>query len=648
MHSSQKRLAESFFVGALLFFLPAMMPGQLVAQCLEGNCYDGDGIFRYDNLQRYAGAFRQGQAEGEGTLIYPNGERYQGQFRQGQPHGAGRYWYPDGSYRQGFWQYGKLQAAQDHPAALAGRGPAASGCVAGDCTNGTGTYLIPGGAIYVGTFQQGEIHGQGICTYADGSRYEGQWVHRNPEGYGTKTWPDGHQYTGQWRRGQAVDNNGQYQYPNQPMLALNGGFVIQSGCLLGNCEDGRGTYAYADGSRYEGSFRGGRPHGAGIFYYPNGDQYSGQFAYGLPHGQGRRTNTSGQVLQGEWVEGGLVANPRPTNGMGCLSGDCQNGFGTYVFRQGDRYEGTFQGGQPHGSGLVRYQNGDRYEGEMAAGAFAGYGTFYEQSGVIFEGRWAAGKYLGNIRKSTPETTVAPTPTTKIWALIIGVSSYKYMPALRFPDDDAYRLFAFLKSPQGGSVPDERVRVLIDEDATRQNILTAMQELFLRAGPNDLVILYFSGHGLPGAFLPIDYDGVNNTLTHQEIKRMLDQSPAGYKLCLADACHSGGLLAARGGTLPNLLTKYYENLASTRHGTALIMSSKAEETSLESSGLRQGVFSHFLLRGMKGEADRDGDGVVRVQELYQYITRQVQDYTGQQQSPVIQGDYDQRMPVSVLR
>jgi uncharacterized caspase-like protein len=79
-----------------------------------------------------------------------------------------------------------------------------------------------------------------------------------------------------------------------------------------------------------------------------------------------------------------------------------------------------------------------------------------------------------------------------------------------------------------------------------------------------------------------------------------------------------------------------------------MSSKAEETSLESSGLRQGVFSHFLLRGMKGEADQDIDGVVRVQELFQYINYQVQAYTSQQQSPVIQGDYDPRMPVAVLR
>lgn len=138
------------------------------------------------------------------------------------------------------------------------------------------------------------------------------------------------------------------------------------------------------------------------------------------------------------------------------------------------------------------------------------------------------------------------------------------------------------------------------------------------------------------------------MSHTEIKQKLDRSRAGYKLCLADACHSGGLLAARGKGLPSLISRYYEDLASSQKGTALVMSSKAEETSLESSGLRQGVFSHFLLRGLKGEADADNDDVIRVQELFEYVGQQVRAYTGNLQSPVIQGSYDQRMPVAILR
>ena len=83
-------------------------------------------------------------------------------------------------------------------------------------------------------------------------------------------------------------------------------------------------------------------------------------------------------------------------------------------------------------------------------------------------------------------------------------------------------------------------------------------------------------------------------------------------------------------------------------TALIMSSKSDETSLESSGLRQGVFSHFLIRGLKGEADTNGNRIISVQELYDFIGENVRTYTGMRQSPVIKGDYDGKMTVAVIR
>ena len=373
-------------------------------------------------------------------------------------------------------------------------------------------------------------------------------------------------------------------------------------------------------------------------------------------------------MRGEWLEGEYAGDGRPAAGEeGCLEGDCREGKGTYVYQGGEaKYIGSFRENTPHGKGICYYANGERYEGEWAEGSFHGVGTLYLQDGTRVFGNWEQGTFMGKPKETTETLAIASETETeevaevieeivskevadvKVWAVIIGVASYSHMPVLRYTDDDAYRMFAFLKSPEGGALKDEQIRILIDEDATKANIQSTMTEVFSKAGDNDLVMLYFSGHGLKGSFLPIDFDGYNNKLFHEEINEIFKTSPAKYKLCIADACHSGSLFAMKGGTVESTLSNYYKSLAQAEAGTALIMSSKSNETSLESSGLRQGVFSHFLIRGLKGEADQDENEIVSVQELFDFISENVRAYTGMRQSPVIKGDYDSRMTVSVVR
>ena len=537
-------------------------------------------------------------------------------------------------------------------------------CISGDCKNGKGIYLYPSGAKYIGTFLNGEIHGIGTCYYTDGSKYQGNWVYRYPEGNGTKFFVDGSQWTGSWEKGQPVDDSGQLL---EDILQAKGtrvddGTNIQSGCLSGNCKNGEGTWAYSDGSKYEGQFKNGQIDGRGIFYYADGDKYEGDFKNNFAHGQGSIVRANGEIMIGEWLEGEYIGKGEKTVAEeGCIEGNCLNGIGTYIYKNASaKYKGSFANGQPEGSGICDYANGERYEGEWLKGSFEGKGSLSLTDGTIVSGNWKNGTYLGKDVAAT--TTITPSvkqdnpkdevvqkeaKTMQIWAVVIGVSSYSHMPPLRYTDDDAYRIYAFLKSPEGGALKDDHIRILIDEDATKVRITEAMKEVYSQAGPNDLIMLYFSGHGLKGSFLPIDFDGFNNKLLHEEINEILKQSPAKYKLCIADACHSGSLLSMK-GAVENTLTKFYETLAQANPGTALVLSSKSEETSLESSGLRQGVFSHFLIRGLKGEADTDGNDIVSIQELFVYINRNVKEYTMNRQSPVIKGEYDERMTVSVVR
>ena len=239
-------------------------------------------------------------------------------------------------------------------------------------------------------------------------------------------------------------------------------------------------------------------------------------------------------------------------------------------------------------------------------------------------------------------------TPKVYAVIVGVAKYNHINSLNYTDDDAYKLYAYLKSPEGGALPDNQIEILIDEVATRANILQKMRNTFSKAGPNDLVLFYFSGHGEEGSFLPSDFNGYSNKLTHSSIRDIFDQSRAKHKLCIADACHAGSLDKGVKNAWAGVYDNYYNALRNSRGGLALFMSSKAEETSLEIGGLRQSIFTYYMLEGLKGKADVNRNKVITIQELFNYVKTNVKAYTGNRQSPVIHGNYDTNMPVGAVR
>ena len=523
-----------------------------------------------------------------------------------------------------------------------------SQCLNGDCQNGSGILLHPNGERYIGNFKLSTPHGLGTFYYSDGSYYYGYWQAGNPDGAGIKTLSDGRKKRGLWRRGTLVKENPQLVIEEDGAVKQ-----LQLGCISGNCANGHGIFLHPDGSIYIGDFKSGKKDGIGLCYYPGKTTYRGSWQNNLPNGIGTMTLPDGEKKAGLWQDGQLQppANYAKMKARErCLSGDCENGYGVYQQADGRRYQGPFKNGKPNGTGVYFFENGERYEGQMKDGDLHGKGALYFPDGRIVRGFWQTGKYVASLDvKDDPRPpALEEEPKTKIWAVVIGIASYEHMQVLRFTDDDAYRFYAFLKSPEGGALPDEQIQLLIDESATRQRILKAMEETFSKAGEEDLVLLYFSGHGIPGAFLPIDFDGLNNKIFHQEISSVLASSRAKYKVCIADACHSGGLLAVRTPQAQPELITFYQNLSQAQPGTALIMSSKSNETSLESQGLRHGVFSHYLIRGLKGEADSDQNKIVTIKELYQFIHRGVTEYTDFLQSPVIRGNYDPKMPVAAVR
>lgn len=237
----------------------------------------------------------------------------------------------------------------------------------------------------------------------------------------------------------------------------------------------------------------------------------------------------------------------------------------------------------------------------------------------------------------------------IYAVVAGVGVYPTMPKLAYAASDALQFYDHLTSPQGGDVPEENIRLLLDEDASRFEILSAIRAIAEQADANDVIMFYFSGHGLSGAFLPSDFDGAHNRIPHSMIAKIMERSPARHKICIADACFSGiqgesyGLTAKGASTS---LDNFYDSFEYAEAGTAFFMSSKAAEISWEDRELRQGVFTFFLIEGMSGLADYDDNGVVEMRELYRYVRKKVNRHTEGRQTPVLTGNYDGTMPVSV--
>lgn len=221
-----------------------------------------------------------------------------------------------------------------------------------------------------------------------------------------------------------------------------------------------------------------------------------------------------------------------------------------------------------------------------------------------------------------------------YAVIVGVDVYRLEPArnnLRFSDDDARNFYQFLRSPVGGSVPGTNLLLLTGSRATHSNIVRALS-LFACARPEDRVIFYFSGHGTPGAFVPHDFDPqTDRILTHQTVKAAFRASRARTKFCLADACFSGSIRTkpTQPTSAPGL-----DNAPN----VVVFMASRPHELSVEMPRLGQGVFTHFLIKGLQGYADTDQDRQVSIYELYAYTRQGVGRLTGGRQTPIVYGRF----------
>jgi uncharacterized caspase-like protein len=271
------------------------------------------------------------------------------------------------------------------------------------------------------------------------------------------------------------------------------------------------------------------------------------------------------------------------------------------------------------------------------------------------------------------TAVAGPRIANRWAVVIGVGDFdnKSVPKLRFAESDAEAMYRLLTTRAG--YPRENVVLLTDkapEKPTLQNIRLALGDFLSRkTARDDMVLIYYAGLGAPEVdassketdglakyLIPRDVqpESLRRTaLAMEEIQGILARIPAERVVLLLDTSYSG---AAGGRTFapPNarrrsLSDQFLERLTKSR-GRLVIAASGANEVALEPADLGHGLFTYYLLEGLSGKADRNGDGIVTVAELYPYLEDQVDRKSraaGGRQRPVMKGEIEGTLPLSRL-
>ena len=124
--------------------------------------------------------------------------------------------------------------------------------------------------------------------------------------------------------------------------------------------------------------------------------------------------------------------------------------------------------------------------------------------------------------------------------------------------------------------------LLNHEATRSNIISAMNRIFAKAGTNDIVVLFYSGHGYPGGFCA--YDG---NLSYNAIRKSMAKSKCKNKMIFADACFSGKI-RTNGRSTSN-----QELSAVKKANVMLFLSSRSNEASIERRDMDNGFFTTYL-------------------------------------------------------
>ena len=215
---------------------------------------------------------------------------------------------------------------------------------------------------------------------------------------------------------------------------------------------------------------------------------------------------------------------------------------------------------------------------------------------------------------------------KNYIVCVGIADYPGTKSdLKVSNQDAVTIKT-LYDKNGNSETD----IWTNSKATKANIISAIDRMFSKATADDAIILFFSGHGVPGGF--VCYDGL---LKYEAVTAVMKKSEAKSKIIFADACYAG---KARNNNK--------RSQKQSEESVMFFLSSRTKEQSQERKNWRNSLFTAYLERGLRGGADNNRDRTVTARELFDFVSNGVAETSQQKQHPVMWGKFDDNMPLMV--
>lgn len=228
----------------------------------------------------------------------------------------------------------------------------------------------------------------------------------------------------------------------------------------------------------------------------------------------------------------------------------------------------------------------------------------------------------------------PKPTLHL--LAVGVSDYPAgdLQNLSYAAKDARDFIQTISSSDLSMYKEMKPILITDDQATTKSLQRQLYQLTSRAAQGDVVMLFFSGHGIvkndERYFMSYDASAEEyyNGLEFEFIRKRMNELSADKQcrvIVFMDACHSGAMAGMKG---------HVKDITFATPGIIGFYSSTAGEESAETDKLQNGVFTRVLLNGLKGGA-KDKDGQVTLHTLDAYIKQNVSAQTKGKQTPIVE-------------